>query len=110
MTTQTTTLIQAEITTLTLLEFTEVSGLTHIQIQELVETGVLNPTGQDASGWLFNQQAMSLAQRLRRIQTDLELDLDPHALALGFRLLERITELETLLSQERASRRDAGES
>jgi hypothetical protein len=42
---------------------------------------------------------MSLARRLRRIREDLELELDVHALALGFRLLERITELESALSR-----------
>ena len=42
---------------------------------------------------------MNLARRLRRIREDFELNLDVHALALGFRLLERINELETALNR-----------
>ena len=46
---------------------------------------------------------MTLARRLRRIREDLELDLDVHALALGFRLLERINELELALSRSQVA-------
>ena len=53
----------------------------------------------DSGSLTFDSQAMTLARRLRRIREDLELDLDVHALALGFRLLERITELESALNR-----------
>ena len=101
---QSTTLVQAEITWLSLGEFSEVSGLSANQIEALVELGVLSPSGTSAREWLFNHQCMALARRLRRLQQDLDLDLDLHALALGYRLLERISELENQLCRERAER------
>jgi len=97
--------VQAEITWLSLGEFAQVSGLSAEQIQELVELGILAPSGASAHDWLFNHQAMALARRLRRLREDLDLELDLQALALGFRLLERINELEGQLCRERANRR-----
>ena len=88
-------ILQAEITWLSLSEFTEVSGLSPVQVRELVEIGILSPSGASAGEWLFNQHAMATARRLRRLREDLDLTLDLHALALGFSLLERISELET---------------
>ena len=96
--------VQAEITWLSLGEFAQVSGLSAEQIQELVELGILAPSGASAHDWLFNHQAMALARRLRRLREDLDLELDLQALALGFRLLERINELEGQLCRERANR------
>jgi hypothetical protein len=39
---------------------------------------------------------------MRRLRDDLDLTLDLQALALGFRLLERISELESELARQRA--------
>ena len=94
--------LQAEITCLSFHEFTEVSGLSPVEIQELVEIGILSPSGASARDWHFNHHAMALARRLRRLQEDLDLKLDLHALALGFALLERISDLENQLCRERA--------
>jgi hypothetical protein len=94
MTEQITTL---EATWLTVTEFTQVAGLSQGDLVALVEIGVLKPLGQNLKDWSFDGEAMALARRLRRIREDLELNLDVHALALGFRLLERITELESAL-------------
>lgn len=88
-----------EATWLSVSEFTEVAGLQPTEVVSLVEVGVLKPTGQSLGDWAFDSEAMALARRLRRIREDLELDLDVHALALGFRLLERITELELALGR-----------
>ena len=96
MTEQITTL---EATWLSVTEFTQVAGLQQTELVALVEVGVLKPIGQSLNDWSFDSKAMSLARRLRRIREDLELDLDTHALALGFRLLERITELESALNR-----------
>ena len=86
-------------TWLSVTEFTQVAGLSQGDVIELVEVGVLKPVGRSLNDWSFDSQAMTLARRLRRIRDDLELNLDVHALALGFRLLERITELETALNR-----------
>ena len=96
MTEQITTL---EATWLSVTEFTQVAGLQQTELVALVEVGVLKPIGQSFNDWSFDSNAMTLARRLRRIREDLELDLDTHALALGFRLLERITELESALNR-----------
>ena len=96
MTEQITTL---EATWLSVTEFTQVAGLQQTELVALVEVGVLKPIGQSLNDWSFDNNAMTLARRLRRIREDLELDLDTHALALGFRLLERITELESALNR-----------
>ena len=92
-----------EATWLSVSEFTQVAGLQPTDVVSLVEVGILKPTGQTAADWAFDSQAMALARRLRRIREDLELDLDVHALALGFRLLERINELETALNHARVA-------
>jgi chaperone modulatory protein CbpM len=97
--------LQAEIAWLTLAEFSEVSGLSSAQVRELVEIGVLAPSGTSAQEWHFNHRAMTLARRLRRLQEDLDIDLDLQAVALGYRLLERISELESQLCREQAARR-----
>ena len=96
MTEQITTL---EATWLSVSEFTQVAGLNQTDVVSLVEVGVLKPVGQSLSDWSFDSETMTLARRLRRIREDLELDLDVHAMALGFRLLERISELESALSR-----------
>ncbi len=88
-----------EATWLSVTEFTQVAGLSQGDVIALVEVGVLKPLGQSVNDWSFDNEAMNLARRLRRIREDLELNLDVHALALGFRLLERINELETALNR-----------
>jgi hypothetical protein len=88
-----------EATWLSVSEFTQVAGLKQTDVVALVEVGVLKPVGQSQNDWSFDNDAMTLARRLRRLREDLELELDVHALALGFRLLERIGELESALSR-----------
>lgn len=88
-----------EATWLTATEFTQVAGLSQGDVVALVDVGVLKPSGRSVNDWSFDSEAMSLARRLRRIREDLELNLDVHALALGFRLLERISELESALNR-----------
>lgn len=100
MTEQITTL---ETTWLSVSEFTQVAGLQQTDVVSLVEVGVLKPIGRTQNDWSFDSEAMTLARRLRRIREDLELDLDVHALALGFRLLERINELELALSRSQVA-------
>lgn len=95
--------LQAEIAWLSLTEFTEVSGLDAVQVRELVDMGILSPGCSGSGDWSFNPQTMVLARRLRRLRQDLDLDLDLQALALGYRLLERIAELEAQLCRARAA-------
>lgn len=90
-----------ESTWLSIQDFSQVAGLRQTEVVSLVEIGIFRPAGQSQQDWSFDSEAMTLARRLRRIREDLELDLDVHALALGFRLLERITELESALNHAR---------
>lgn len=94
-------IIDAEITRLTLTEFSRISGLSAADVLELVELGVLMPEGASATDWSFSERSTQLIGRLRRLQQDFELSLDLHALALGYRLLERIQDLEQALQIER---------
>jgi MerR HTH family regulatory protein len=87
----------AEITILTLTEFVGVSGWSVESVQHLVEIGILMPSGGSEGDWRFEAGMVSLARRLRRLQDDLEVELTPQALALSYRLLERIQELEIQL-------------
>ena len=84
-------------------EFTEIAGLQTPDVVSLVEVGVLKPTGLSPQDWSFDSDAMALARRVRHIREDLELNLDIHALALGFRLMERICELESALKHARVA-------
>lgn len=92
-------IVTLEATWLSVNEFMQVAGLNQTDVVTLVDFGVLKPAGQSQNDWSFDSEAMALARRLRHLREDLELDLDVHALALGFRLLERISELESALAR-----------
>jgi chaperone modulatory protein CbpM len=98
-----TTVIEAEIATLTLNEFEGVSGWSRQTIIQLVDVGVLVPIGDSEEAWTFEASRLALARRLRRLQEDLEVELDPKALALSYRLLERIQDLEAALAHRASS-------
>ena len=66
----------------TIVELAECSGLTEAEVRELVDAGVLAPSGD----------CVARLRSARRIQRDLE--LEPHALALLVSFLERIDALE----------------
>lgn len=94
-------IFEAEVSVLTLSEFVRISGWTIEAVHYLVEVGVLLPRGEDVSDWQFEAEMAALARRLRRLQDDLEVELDPAALALSYRLLERIQDLEVALVERR---------
>ena len=79
--------ITVEITLTSLTEFASLSNLTPPEIAELVEIGVLIPSGVSPNDWAFNDQTLMLMRRLRRLEADFELELDLKTLALGYRLL-----------------------
>ncbi|NBS17222.1 MAG: chaperone modulatory protein CbpM [Gammaproteobacteria bacterium] len=93
--------IRVEITSTCLTEFASLSNLSPTEIAELVEIGVLIPSGVSPKDWAFNDQTLMLMRRLRRLEADFELELDLKTLALGYRLLERIEELESHLEKAR---------
>lgn len=50
---------------------------------EIVENGIVEPTGQSLIDWLFDTEAFALVRRAIRLQRDLELDWAATALALN---------------------------
>ena len=71
-------------------------------VVELVEEGVLEPTGGGPRQWRFTGRSLHRAYRARRLQQDLELDAAGVALALD--LLERIDALHERLRRLEAGR------
>jgi len=100
--------IHAEFAWVSLAELNEISGIGMEELRELVEMGILSTHSSGSGDYLFDEHVLALTRRLRRLLDDLDLTLDLQGLALTCRLLERITELEHQLSNERVSRFRAG--
>jgi chaperone modulatory protein CbpM len=72
-------------------EFCETCGVHAECVVEMVESGILRPEGATPSEWRFSTQAMIRFQRARRLQRDLEINLQGVALSL-----ELLDDLEAL--------------
>ena len=81
-------------------ELAQCSGLSQAELRELVDYGVLAPTGPREAEWSFDGEVVVTVQTAARLRDDLE--LDPHALALALTLIGRIRELEAQLRSLRA--------
>lgn len=64
---------------------------------ELVDHGIIQPSGGEPREWRFPGSSVHTAMKARRLQRDLDLNLSAVALAL-----ELLDELETLRSRLRA--------
>ena len=60
---------------------------------EIVEHGIVEPSGRTPEEWLFDDQAPVLAKRAAKLQRDLELEWEGVALALE--LLEEVQQLRS---------------
>ncbi|MFJ1339129.1 chaperone modulator CbpM [Pseudomonas caricapapayae] len=71
---------------------------------EIVEHGIVEPTGRTPEDWLFDDQAPVLAKRAAKLHHDLELEWEGVALALE--LLEEVQQLrsENSMLKQRLSR------
>jgi chaperone modulatory protein CbpM len=76
----------------TLSELAERSRLSHAEIVELIEYGVLPPADPSSAQQRFPARALATARTAARLRDDFEIDLRGVALALA--LLRRIEELE----------------
>jgi chaperone modulatory protein CbpM len=65
---------------------------------ELVEEGILEPTGEESSRWYFPGNNLAKAQMARRLQHDLDINLAGVALVLD--LLDEIGALRSRLLQK----------
>lgn len=63
-------------------------------ILELVNEGILNPSGRSTSSWRFPFSSVESVRKVVRFQRDLEVNLAGAALAIH--LLDKIEELESL--------------
>jgi len=81
-------------------ELVQCSGLSEAELRELVDYGVLAPIDPQRSEWTFGGDIVVTMQIAGRLRVDLE--LDPHALALALKLIGRIRELEAQLRDLKA--------
>ena len=82
-------------------ELVELSGLSTTELQHLIDCEALLPlAAAGASAARFSSHCLALACSAARLRRDF--DLDENGLALAWRLLERIRELEAELNDLRA--------
>jgi chaperone modulatory protein CbpM len=86
-----------ETTEVALEELLSGSGLQREELIELVELGVLHPSGTSERLWRFSSRAIWLGRRAARLRDDFGLNAAGMALALTY--LERIDELERRLRE-----------
>lgn len=82
---------------LSLGELAALSGLTAVELHELVDYGVLTPANPQEPQWAFSTDCVLTMRRARRLRDDL--GLDTHAMALAFMLLDRIEALEARIRE-----------
>ncbi|MCL4722000.1 MAG: hypothetical protein KJ041_08650 [Gammaproteobacteria bacterium] len=87
---------------LTLAELVEISGLPETVLHELIECGVLARAEPLPARWTVTVAKLRSLHTVRRLREDL--GLEPDALAITLRLLDRISELEEQLRQLKATR------
>ena len=80
------------------------SGLSEVELRELVECGALAPSRREGATWVFSRRSLSVARTARRLRDEYALD-DVHSLAVLVRYVQRIEELEAEL---RRYRREGG--
>lgn len=78
---------------LSLTELCRISGSSADWIIELVEEGILDPrsTAQGTSGWQFESSSITVVRKVRRLQSDLRVNLPGAALVLS--LVDENTQL-----------------
>ncbi len=74
-------------------EFCECVGLAEDCLLEIIEHGIVEPTGPTAELWLFDANALAVARRALRLQRDLQLEWAGIALAL--QLIDELEQLRT---------------
>lgn len=76
------------------------SGLTEVEVVELVECGALAPDDAASGERLFGWRSITVARMARRFRDEFE--LEPHGVAVLLRFAGRIRELEEELRELRA--------
>lgn len=78
-------------------EICEACSMSSSWVIELVDEGILKPSGSAATGWRFSGVALARAQIARRLQRDLEVNMAGVALALE--LMDEIHSLRQRVSR-----------
>lgn len=81
-------------------ELAEMSGLSEVELLELVDYGAVSPIDPEASPWMFTGRCLLTVRAACRLR--ISFDLEPHGVALIVSLLERIHGLESQLGNLRA--------
>ena len=82
---------------LTLLKLCNICKLTPELIIEMVNEGILDPSGKSIKAWRFSFSIVDRIRKIQRLQNDLNLNLAGAALALH--LLDKIEQLEAMLDK-----------
>jgi chaperone modulatory protein CbpM len=78
----------------------ETSGLTKSDLLDLVDAGIIEPSNQDPTDYLFPSSCIVIARTARRLRDDFE--LESRGLALALNLIRRADRLEAELADMRA--------
>ncbi len=76
------------------------SGLTEVEVLELVHVGVIPVREAHGTAYTFSARVVTMARTACRLRDDLE--LDTRGLGVALRLLERVTDLEGEIARLRA--------
>jgi chaperone modulatory protein CbpM len=82
---------------ITLVELSQFSGLSEVELRDLVELGAIEPIDAAAPEPSFGPRCIVAARTACRLRNDFE--LDAHGLALVLSLLDRVQELEDALQR-----------
>jgi hypothetical protein len=81
-------------------ELGELSGLSEVEIRELVDYGAIIPIDPKSSSWVFTGKCLLTVRTACRLR--ISFDLEPHDVALVVSLLDRIRDLDAQLVSLRA--------
>jgi len=84
---------------LTLTDLCRISGCSAEWVLELVEEGILEPTGRETTGARFESTTITIVRKVQRLQADLRVNLPGVALVLSLseenaRLKRRLRQME----------------
>ncbi|AYC34513.1 chaperone modulatory protein CbpM [Pseudomonas cavernae] len=74
-------------------EFCQCAELSTECLYEIVEHGIVEPSGSQPEDWLFDATALAIAKRAARLRRDL--DIEWAGIALALNLLEELEQLRT---------------
>lgn len=78
----------------------QASGLSEVELRELLDSGAIEPVNRDTAPHVFRASHIVIARSARRLRDDFELDI--RGMAVAMNLLRRIGELEAQVNDLRA--------